>query len=453
MDIPTTLYASNDLDRCVKAGKEIHSLRFILEPLFFTKEMHCALLANHECRRDVDFSLLVFDDYGENLNHYFHKNIVLKDGFIEIAVFNLISRVSAFCQQIDLERWYKLLLAKRYVDDLVKLYPIPKNGLQELNKFSQLAQLTLSGLHPYYEVSFPLPLALPIDSGTYILSSPDINYFKVRHFKDSERNSMFGDRNFSQVTIAFWGILETIQIADLDLSKCISLVNEIMTTAKLIDENLRVFMLDQHNLYSYQVTQYRPDGILIRKHLPVSQLTTLFALANDDEEVNTHQKISDTSKVITQLKTNSLLIQDRLYASALIDKGNNNYTSAFYQLNSSIESLITHSLRSVFSLRNKLFEFEKYMYGDQNKVPNNFDQLKELRKQINLVKQNSMSIRDCKKLESYLKIIKGHDKDGYLRNRLVHGAEHQVDKDTLTKSFEAYKNLKALLTKIIEKLT
>ncbi len=453
MELPTKLYAEDKLDHCVKAGRNIHSLRYILEPAFFTTEIHYALLSNYRLRRDIEFSLQVFDDYAIGLNAYYYQNHALREGFTEVTLFNLIARVSAFCQQNSLQNWFHLFMAKKYAIDLFKLNQFTEQGSNEIHKHLLLAQLTLGGLRPYYEISFPLPLSLPIDSGTYPLSTPEINYFKVQHFKDSKRNSMFGDRNFSHVTIAFWGILETIQIGCLDLSKCISLVNEIMTAAKLVDEKLRVFMLETHNLYSYQITQYRSDGILLRKHLPVSQLTTPFAIANDDDSVNTHQKVMNTPQVVSQLKKSSLFIYERLYANALIDKGNNNYTSSFYQLNSSIESLISHSLRTAYLHRNKLYEFELFMYGSDDDVPNNFKQLKELRKQLNHIRKGSISVRECQKLESYLKVIKGQDEEGYLRNRLVHGAEHKVDKKTLTKCFEAYKNLKQLLIEKLGNLT
>jgi len=310
------------------------------------------LLANWELRRDVDFHLTVFDDFQRNFKYYYPIDIKLIVGVTEIALFNLVSRVSVFCTDKTIDNWYDLFIAKRFVDDLPKLKNL-QNLTDEARKIitqhSMLAKFTLGGRLPYFEVSFPLPLALPIEDGTYTISTDDIYYFKVRHFKDKNRNSMFGDRNFSSITIAFWGIIETTGIAQFDLSRCIELVNEIMTVAKLADENLRVFMLDQHNLYEYRMTQYSPDGYIIRRHQPVSQLTTLFGLANDDESVNTRQEVKDSANIISQIKSDSLQIHERLYASALIDKGNNNYTSSFYQLNSSIESLITHSLRNVFS--------------------------------------------------------------------------------------------------------
>ncbi|ANS87890.1 hypothetical protein VSVS12_04190 [Vibrio scophthalmi] len=256
---------------------------------------------------------------------------------------------------------------------------------------------------------------------------------------------MFGDRNFSWVTIAFWGIIETTGVGDFDVTKCIELVNEIMTVAKLSDESLRVFMLDEHNLYEFRMTQYSPDGNIIRVHQPVSQLTTLFGLANDDESVHTRQEAKDSSQIISQLKNNTLQIYDRLYASALIDKGNNNYTSSFYQLNSSIESLITHSLREVYLHINKIREFEVFMYGDNDRVPSNYAQLKELRKQVNLISQGVISNKDRNQLEEYLNIVKGKNGTGVLRNRLVHGSEHTVNKETLFRSFDAYKSFKVTL--------
>ncbi|ANS87888.1 hypothetical protein VSVS12_04188 [Vibrio scophthalmi] len=125
MQLPTSLYLSNSLDQCVSVGKSLHTIRHILEPHFYTREIHRSLLANWSLRRDIDFHLTVFDDYQRNLKYYYSIDDELVDGIAEITLFNLISSTSEFCMHKTINNWYRLFLAKRYVDDLPKLKKLP----------------------------------------------------------------------------------------------------------------------------------------------------------------------------------------------------------------------------------------------------------------------------------------------------------------------------------------
>ncbi len=239
------------------------------------------------------------------------------------------------------------------------------------SKLVSLVTSPTTGKSPYFIISFKLPFALPLPNGSYQVGGIlDAKTITIESFSAVDVTSRIGDRHFSKIEIKIRGYtctnnywigpdLEALSKESRNSKLALTITNQIILNAKLVDESLRLVLASQNDIGNITTTQY--DSNDEQFHFSMALGFGGFALVDvlSRQELN-EQQVRQLSKNLID----DLLLHEELYAQALIERSNMNLIGAFYLLNSSAEAMIDYFLTSLSTLKEKKEQFEMFIKGD-----------------------------------------------------------------------------------------
>ncbi|USE02715.1 hypothetical protein JKJ11_24020 [Vibrio sp. SCSIO 43133] len=389
----------------------------------------------------------------EPLNGYFNHALVMYNNL----------KANLFC-------YYDKTRNKEELHSSIALLELWSKRLEcDSNAFSNAIDLisigrkALEGIDPSYTVSFRGPYALPVPDGDYKLNSENASQISIKTLKLDDLTSQVGDRYFSKITLTFLGFTSTDNYwlgptsknreASFNISKCLKILNGLISRIKLIDNNLSLFSLNYSDVGRSQTMQHRSDGTVF--HHTINFGTGGDALVDilSKQELNSEK----TAELFESFNSTGLPLHDELFSQALMHQDHCNFTSAFYMLNSAYESMLIFYLELFSEASDKKEMLDLFMQGKSRcnscelfsksgmdtapieaMVPSIFAQIKFLK--------NVSNISDglCKELKKLTIKLRSSN----IRNDLVHGKTNTIPLEVIRTGFDSYKKIEDILSNL-----
>lgn len=362
------------------------------------------------------------------------------------------------------------------VKEACKLLEIWTNRVPDKEKFQaentklvKLVELMEQKNHPYFTISFKLPLWLPLPDGTYEINTiAGVEAISVESFTDQSVSSRLGDRHFSNVEVKVKGFtstsnywlgpnLENEYRVPWNIQIALLVVNQVILNAKLLDASLRLVLASDNDIGTAITTQYDGDGEQF--HFSISLgfggLALVDCLSRQELGEKQANELSD------RLMNHKLLLHEELYSQALIDRGNMNLIGAFYLLNSAAEAMIDYFVSLVAEIKGKSEVYGQFMKGNSYCLqcdffktsvsnaeppraavpPSVFQQIKYLQ-EIDL-----LSSKEVRRLQGILAKVRNDS----MRNELAHGRRNDIPMSVVDKAIHGVQELSNIFTALSQR--